>query len=556
MSNSPFMLTAYAPLLRWDGNGKSIISNIAKSWQVTDNGKSFTFYLRKGIKWSDGKPFTADDILFWYKDVILNDELTPVKPIWMKVGDDLGKLERLSAYTVRFTFSKPNGLFLEYIASSSGEAVCRYPKHYLMQFHPGYNSKGNIEALTKKEGFDTWFKLFLSKADMSSNPDIPVLTAWQLRTKPGAARLVAERNPYYWKVDTEGNQLPYIDRLVVDIVQSADLITFKALSGEIDMQYYGLPTTDFPVLMEGRGKGGYSIMPAQSAGGTAAACLYLNQNVKDPVLRSLFENRKFRIALSLSINRDEINEFAYAGRSEPRQPVPSKYSPYYNPRYEQFARSYIEYDPKRANELLDEIGLTKKDSQGYRLRSDGKPLSITIEFFETIGTTMADICELLVNYLKAVGIKAAHKPEGRELWLTRVTSGQHEAVVYGISGGFSPLAESMFHFPVANNCYWAPLYGTWYASGGKSGEEPKGEIKKLLDLYEEGRTTVNAKKRTEIVEQVFKLHSENLWLIGMVSYAPWPCVVKNNFRNVKEFVVTNEMRGIGYIHPEQFFFKK
>ncbi len=556
MRSSPFSLTMYDPLLRWDENGQSIVPNIAKGWEVADDGKSFTFYLREGIKWSDGESFTADDILFWYEDVLLNEELTPVEPIWMKVGDEVGKVEKLGDYAVRFTFSKPNGLFIEHLASSSGEAVCRYPKHYLTQFHPAYVSKEDVEALAKEEGFDTWFSLFLFKADILSNPDLPVLTIWQLRTKPGAPRLVAERNPYYWKVDPQGNQLPYIDRFVVDMVQSADVITLKALSGEIDMQYYGLATLDFPVLLEGREKGGYRVMPAQSAGGTAAACLYLNQNVEDPVLRSLFENRKFRIALSLAINRDEINEFVYAGMSEPRQAVPSKYSPYYNSRYDQFAKSYIEYDPQRANELLDEIGLISRDPEGYRLRPDGKPISITIEFFETIGTTMADTCELLTNYLKDVGIKVAPKPEEQVLWITRITSGQHEAAVYGASGGFSPLAEPMFHFPVATNCYWAPLYGAWYSSGGKSGEEPKGEIKKLLELYEEGLITVDYEKRAEIVEQAFGLHSENLWLIGMVGYAPWPCIVKNNFRNVKQFVVTNEMRGLGYIHPEQFFFKE
>ncbi|HHY99272.1 MAG TPA: ABC transporter substrate-binding protein [Firmicutes bacterium] len=555
---APLLLATYEPLLRWDRNLEEVIPNIARDWKVSSDGTTYTFYLRKGMKWSDGEPFTADDVVFWYEDVLLNKELTPSIQPWFMAGGKPGHVEKIDAYTFKVIFSKPNATFLEAMASAyQGQPLVRYPKHYLKQFHPRYTSKDQLEKLVKQEKFDTWYQLFAQKADMYANPDLPVLTAWQLRTKPGATRLIAERNPYYWKVDPNGNQLPYLDRVTVDIVQDSQAVTFKALSGEIDMQYYGVATPDIPVLMEGREKGDYHVMLIRIIGDINWANLYLNLNVKDPVLNKLFHNKDFRIALSLAIDRNEINDALCFGKAEPRQPMPLKGTPYYLPEYEEYAKRYIEYDPKKANELLDKVGLAKRDAQGYRLGPDGKTLSLTIEVAPGYGVMGRDDAAVMVkDYFEKVGLKTAVQVRSPELYTVRAMSGEYQLGVDPRGGGFNPLIDCGQVVPTSQMTKWGPLYGTWYATGGKQGVEPPQEIKRLRELYEKALVTIDTNKRKQLVGEIWKLHGENMWVIGILGY-PWqPCIIKNNFKNMKQFYVTNEALGFGHLNPEQFYIEK
>ncbi|MBC7321369.1 ABC transporter substrate-binding protein, partial [bacterium] len=226
----------YEGLVIIDPDLANVLPGVAENWKIGGNGRIFTFYIRKGIKWSDGHLFTADDIMFWYKDIILNKELTPVIPSWLTSEGEVVKVEKIDTYTVRFTFKKPNGLFLPYFATGAGRSVL-VPSHYLKQFHVNYTSKDKLNELVKKEGLNTWIDLFNNKNNFWMNPDLPVVFAWKVTTPLGVStRVVFERNPYYWKIDTEGNQLPYIDRLVVDVVENIEVMKMKALNGEIDMQ--------------------------------------------------------------------------------------------------------------------------------------------------------------------------------------------------------------------------------------------------------------------------------------------------------------------------------
>jgi len=225
----------YEQLVRGAPDYSSVIPNIAKSWDVSDNGRVFTFYLRKGMKWSDGMPFTADDIMFWYEDVILNKELTPAFPDWLKVTGEPGKVEKIDDYTVRFVFAKPYGIFLDELARGIRETF--QPKHYMKKFHPRYTSVEKLEKMTKEAGFDNWFELFGDKNDFWGNPERPTLYAWRILIPFGVGtRVELERNPYYWKIDTDGNQLPYIDKVAVSIVTQPEIAELKGVSGEIDLQ--------------------------------------------------------------------------------------------------------------------------------------------------------------------------------------------------------------------------------------------------------------------------------------------------------------------------------
>jgi len=539
----------YEPLVRWNLDTNKVIPNVAKSWKISNGGKIITFYLRKGMKWSDGEPFTADDVLFWYEDIILNKDITPVFPYWLLAGGKPGKVEKVDTYTVRFVFEVPYTFLLQRIASGQD---CYAPKHYLKKFHPKYTSMDEIMKQAKEESFDAWYKLFYAKATRWQNKDLPVVTAWKVVTPLSDPVFTAERNPYYWKIDPAGNQLPYIDKVVWTLVPNREVRIMKYINGEASIGYYGTFESDYTVVMENQQKGGYRVLkwiPALTNVGT----LFINQNVKDPVLKKLFTNVQFRRAISIAINREEIAQLIYFGNATPRQVSVFKGSPYYEERFE---KSYTEYDPKRANQLLDQLGLNKRDKDGYRIGPDGKTLEILIEVLPGIGPE-PDIAEMIKGYLKNVGLKVSIKTQETSLWVTRAIAGEHQIGLYAASGAYYPLIDNVWFFPVSGYCYWAPLYGIWYSSGGKSGEEPPAEIKQLLKLYDQAVLAVGEKERTLLVKRALDIYSKNLWTIGIVAPNTRLVIVKNELRNVPEVTVHENVNFCpGHTNPEQWFFKK
>jgi len=539
----------YEPLVRWNLETDKVIPNVAKSWKISNGGKVITFYLRKGMKWSDGEPFTADDIIFWYEDITLNKDLTPVFPAWLIAGGKPGKVEKVDNYTVRFVFDVPYTFLLQRIASGQD---CYAPKHYLKKFHPKYTSMDEIMKQAKEEGFDAWYKLFSTKATRWQNKALPVVTAWKVITPLSDAVFTAERNPYYWKVDPAGNQLPYIDKIVWTLSPDREVRVMKHISGEASIGYYDTFESDYTIVMENQQKGGYRVLkwlPALTNVGT----LFINQNVKDPVLKKLFTNVQFRRALSLAINRNEIAQLIYSGNATPRQAVPFKGSPYYEERFE---KSYIEYNPKKASQMLDQVGLAKRDKDGYRIGPDGKTLEILIEVLPGIGPE-PDIAEMIKGYFRDVGLKVSVKTEETSLWVTRAKAGEQQIGLYASSGAYYPLLDPVWFFPVSDTCYWAPLCGLWYSSGGKSGEEPSGEIKQLLNIYDQAVLAVGEKERTLLIKRALDIYSKNLWTIGVVAPNTRLVIVKNELRNVPEVTIHENINNCpGHTNPEQWFFKK
>jgi len=304
--------TGYEPLVRYARDGKTIIPNIVKSWEIRDDGKTYIFYLRKGLKWSDGEPFTADDIMFWYEDILLNEDLTPAFPTWLTVDEQPAKIIKVDEYTVRLEFSKPYGILLDWLAQYD---TLIPPKHYLKQFHPRYVPKEELERLAKDSGFDFWYQLFSNKNDVALNSELPVLKAWKLASTSQTVA-VLERNPYYWKIDPAGNQLPYIDKRVVDILPDADVLNMQTLAGNFDAQLEFLDPGNFTVFKEGEETDNYRLLRWKR--GESGFALFPYQIIEnDPYLTSLLHNREFRLALSLAINREEINEIVYLGLAIP-----------------------------------------------------------------------------------------------------------------------------------------------------------------------------------------------------------------------------------------------
>jgi len=290
-----------------------VLPNIAKNWKFSPDAKTLTLYLRKGMKWSDGQPFTADDIMFWYNDILQNKELTPtIWEIWQP-GGKLLKVEKIDDYTVKLKFAVPWPGILFVLAGEMAIQNSFYaPIHYLKRFHIKYNP--DADKLAKEEGFDYWYQLFQQKgmhnADNQPHPELPTLSTW-IPEVIALDHITLVRNPYYWKVDTEGNQLPYIDRVKGALAEGIELRVAKILSGEPDLVgEHDVDISKFPVIMQTADENNYRVSLEEDVSREPPAVwqvgLYFNHTVADPFLRELFSDVRFKQALSLAINRSEV----------------------------------------------------------------------------------------------------------------------------------------------------------------------------------------------------------------------------------------------------------
>ncbi|HMK35278.1 MAG TPA: ABC transporter substrate-binding protein [Desulfomonilaceae bacterium] len=545
----------YDPLVRWSPDYK-IVPNLAEKWEVDDTGRVFTFHLVKGARWSDGQPFTADDIAFYFEDVLLNKELTPSIPTWIAPSGTPPKFTKIDDYTFQVEFAKPYSLFLEQLACPAAMAVVTKPKHYLMKFHKKYAKPEELEALMKVKKASTWAKLFLDASDVQhslfTDPEMPSLCAWITKVPAPAKRFVMERNPYYWKVDPAGNQLPYIDTVVHDLQAEAQTVLLKAVAGEIDMQGRLLGGMQNSVLLLANlPSGKYKLVPKASTA-SVGVLLAPNLNHKDPLLKKILGDSRFRKALSYAINRHEINKIVFRGKGIPRQAAPLPESEFYSPSYE---KAYLEFDQAKAAELLDEMGL-KKGPGGKRMRPDGKPLQISLDVIVKIQSNV-DTAEIIASNLKNLGIDTEVKSETVELFRQRTQSAAHDIALWSGDGGIECLLEPRWYFPFSTESLNATLYGLWFQSGGKNGEEPPADIKQLMETYQQILTTVSPDKKKELFKKIIDANEQNLWVIGLVHDPDDFYVVAKHMFNVpkrdfQSWIYPNP----GPIHPEQFFFEQ
>ena len=535
-------------LVYWDSEGGKFLPGLAKSWDILDDGKIYIFHLREGTKWSDGHPYTADDIIFWANDIVGNEELTASKPAWYIVGGKRAKIEKIDDYTVKFEFAEPYGLFLLQVAYSQG--FCGAPKHYLKQFHPSYTPMEEIQKIIDKEKekmYFTWVDVFNDKDDPVRNLERPSLFTWIPVTDPTGSYYILERNPYYFAVDIEGNQLPYIDTIRHEYVMDDEIIMLKAIAGEIDMQFRHIGTLgagagNYTLLAMNADKGGYQIYNWKAANGSASQLMLNTFDHQDPVLQEIFSDVRFRQALSLGINREEINEIIFSGLAKPRQASLVSGSAYYDPEWE---RAYAEYDPKRANELLDEMGLEWDSKKQYRLRPDGKPLQFSVQ---VAGQPHTDIWTIIREYWKNdLGIQIEVDTINRDLYDSRMTAHDFEGQVWQMDRAAQPLADPLFIFPGATeySTSWYIGWATWikaYMTGDEIPEdaiEPPEPVIELVDLWLTIQMTTDDEGIKELMKEATKIHRENIWMIGTVGEDIAPTIVKNNFKNVPRELVSD-----------------
>ena len=537
---------AYDGLVRWGPMAREIRPNLAWKWEIADGGRSYTFHLRRGVRWSDGHPYTADDILFWYEDVLQNPDLTPVIPPEYNKGGQLVAVTKLDDYTVRFRYTQPYGLFLKVMASNLSYQLVSYPKHYLKQFHPRYVPEAELLQQARANGKDFWYQHFTDRYDYR-NTECPRIWPWIVAKPPPARPAEFVRNPYYWKVDPQGQQLPYIDRMTFEIFD-IETINIKAINGEIGMQGRHTTFQNYPLFMANRERGGYEVRHWLD-GGDGTMAITFNLNHKDPVLKQLFHDRRFRIALSHALDRQAQREAAFLGVGEPRQISPPPASAYHVPEH---AYGYIEYDPALANRLLDEMGLTARDKNGHRLRPDGEPLVLHIETSSTM-LGAGKMFELIAGDWTRVGVKTIIKHQARQLYAQRRNAMLCDVMVWGGAGEIIPTLDPRWFLPYNTASFFGLDYVRWFRSDGQKGEMPPPDMLRCIELFRELERTIDEEGQIRLFKEIIELNRKNLWVIGTVGAIPQIFIVNKRFRNVPEVAVGCwPLRTPGATAPESY----
>jgi peptide/nickel transport system substrate-binding protein len=535
--NNTLRMVGPQGLVRWDPQYTELVPNVAASFDVNEDASEFVFHLRPGMRWSDGHPFTADDILFNMEDLVLNPDFAPTPPRYIVDGKPVA-VEKLDDHTVRFTFAAPYGDFLAELASPLGQHPVLYPRHYCSQFHPTYVA--DIDAAIRANNATDWQNLFLAKCgDIEiparwGNPEKPTLDPWVV-VEPyvgGATRVVMQRNPYFWQVDSEGNQLPYIDRLVSPIAQDVESLILAAIGGNIDFQIRHLDgPANRPVLAENRDRGGYGFVEARAVGGVNMI-FNLNLTHKDPELRELFNNRDFRVALSLGLDRQDIIDTALLGAGEPWQQGPFEDHPNHHAR---LSTQYLDHDPAEANRLLDSIGLDRRGPDGIRLLPSGRPVKFQTDVIPTLQPEHADMLELMAQQWEAIGIDMDVNALERTFFYERTSnSNDHDAAVWGGQAGWAPGEIPQQIVPVHHDSRWGIPWSLWYKSGGRDGQEPPASIKERMRLYDQARATVDPEARRALMLQIAEIAADEFEVFGISKAMPTYGIKKANLRNVPD----------------------
>lgn len=524
----------YEHLVRWDKEWTKLVPNVAESYEASEDATEFTFHLREGMKWSDGSLFTTEDIRFTVEEVMGNKEVMPSFPAWLVAGGEPVQVEVVDDYTITFKFAAPNGLFLMKMATTDGYWLTNTSKAFAQKFMPEYNPEA--EKLAEEAGAASWqemLTLIYGFDGRFNYPERPTLAPWVLTApmRVPTSRLVAEPNPYYWKVDVEGNQLPYIDEFVA--VQSDDYenLLLQTLNGEIRFAYAYINTdVNKPTLFENQEKGNYHLLNAVLADANTNAIAF-NLTHEDPVKREVFNNKDFRIGLSYAINRQEIIDLIYMTQGVPAQVGPLPGTEYYN---EQLFTQYVEYDVDKANEFLD-VAYPEKDSEGYRLGPDGKRIQIIVAC-DNAGEARCDALQLISNYWKAVGVWMEPRMQDRTFFYDEKAANKHEANDYQAPGGLGidVLLQPRFYFPYDGESNFAIPWANWGNGAEAVAEEPPAPAQRQIELYKMIKETGDAELQTEYMKEILQIAADEFYVFGISTPPMGYMVVANDLHGVMD----------------------
>ena len=543
----------YARLVGYDRDYE-IHPDILAGVEVKD-GRSFTLKLRKGHHWSDGHPFTAEDFRYWWEDVANNPDLAPSGPPKDMLIDGLApSFELIDETTVRYTWPRRNPFFVPAMARAAPLFIYR-PAHYLKRFHLEYAAADDLAAMADQGGERNWAAMHNRMDNMYrfDNPDLPTLQPWRNTTFLPSTRFIAERNPYYHRIDEAGRQLPYIDRVVLTVADGK-LIPAKAGAGESDLQSRAIYFNNFTFLKENEERNEYATYLWRTAKGAHLA-LYPNLNINDPVWREVFRDARFRRALSLAIDRNLINQTLYYGLAIEGNNTVLPASPLFRPEYQ---RAWTGYDTDAANRLLDEMGLTERNGAGTRLLPDGRAMDIIVE---TAGeeTEQTDVLELVRDGWAEIGIRLFSKPSQREVFRNRIFAGETQISIWGgfENGVPTPDMSPAELAPTMQHSLQWPKWGQYFETSGGSGEPPDlPAALELVRLNEQWLAAGSREEREAAWREMLRIHAEQMFTIGIVAGVMQPIVVSKRLRNVPHEGVYNWDPGaqFGIYRPDTFWF--
>jgi peptide/nickel transport system substrate-binding protein len=520
----------YARLVTYNSSFQ-LQPDILEAFEV-EEGRIFTLHLRPGHKWSNGQPFTTEDFRYYWEDVANNPDLSPSgAPVQLLVDGEAPKVEIIDETTLRYSWSKPNPQFLPALAGPSPLYIYR-PSAYLKQFHGSHVDPAELTARLEEGGQHNWAALHNRVDNMyrNDNPELPTLDPWVLVTKPPSERYVFKRNPYYHRVDEKGQQLPYLDGVAMQIADTK-LIPAKVAAGDADLAARYLRFDNFTLLKQSEGNGNYRVILWDTAWGSQVT-LYPNLNVKDPQWRELVRDVRFRRALSLGIDRGEINDVIYLGLATDGANSVLPRSPLFDP---SFQDAWAAFDVDEANRLLDEIGLTQR-KDGIRLLPDGRPLQIIVE---TTGQSPEepDVLELIGDSWRKIGVKLFTRPSERDTLRNRVFSGDTIMSVWtGLENGL-PTADMMPWelAPTTQQQLQWPMWGQYVETKAEVGEPvDMPQAQQLVDLLKQWSAAADTATRETVWRDMLRIFTDQVFTIGTVSGVPQPVVVGNPLRNVPE----------------------
>jgi len=542
------LMYGHSPV-RWVDDGFGIEPNWVESWTRNDDATIWTLKLREGVRWSDGHPLTTEDFMFWWNDMVLNLEMSDPVPDIFIAGGETAKIEALDEYTLQITYAEPAPLLIERLCmwpnAGQGERLI-VPAHYLRQFHPDYS-----DAET--------FEIFEEKMEWWMNPECPVLSEWMPVEHQPARKLILERNPYYYAVDTEGNQLPYIDTIEVNYVENIEMLKLKLLNGEGDMQLRPyIVASDLAMFKKNADTAGYRIHLWNSGSGTGPI-VYPNWNHPDPDKQELYRIPEFRRAISLAINRPRIHKMVHYMTGEPTTGTFSPNAIEFHRTekgqelYAKWRDMYVEHDPEEAQRLLDSIGVIDTTGDGWRDMPNGKPLTLRIDYNSAAEKMYIQTSEMIKDDWESIGVKTLLNPmDGSQLSLMDQTAKFDIRDSWGLSDGPNFLVFPQWVVPI-DLSRWAPLNGAWYSVQGtakatldldkdprdrnppREAPEPGGPVDRLQKLYDVAKIEPNEEKRDELVHQMIKIHiDEGPFFIGTVAQFPRPVVINKTMRNVPD----------------------
>jgi len=518
--------------------------SLFKGFEVDAEQKTITWYMRKGLKWSDGEPCTTDDVRFWYEDVLLNEEITPMPSKDYKsrclASGDLMELEIVDDYTFKTTFTEPGLHLVSRLSgySSNWHQIMR-PAHYMKQFHKKYAEAEDMSKMLEEAKLPEaeWYKLFTQEDEgtmtwvnvKSMDPDYPRVSAWALESRR-AGVVTWARNPYYYKVDTTGQQLPYIDKERAEIVSNSEAVTMKILAGEVDWAREYASMVNYPLYKENEEKGGFQVNIL--AMHVAPLQYSLNYTHPDENWRNTVRDVRFRKALNMAIDHQKIVEAVYTGFGTPPTEITG-----------------LSYDPEGAAKLLDEMGMDQRDAEGWRIGLDGKTFVFPLEVSQGFTPEQEAVCELLVEYWQDIGIKTDFKQVDATLYGTRNTNNDLYGRMQWAHTSFWRNAPTTSDFLPGT----ARLWVQWHDSSGEEGEEPEPWAKRLWEIADQADTFLLSEDEVKALhEEMWQILKEQVPTILPIDNAVYPLLGSKRLANVpnKGWAI------VASFTQEQFFFKE